>query len=62
LYGKWRRCLHRVKEVTMTKEEYNAKLDELEAAIEKAAEENDRDAVEGFFAEYIKLTGGIIGA
>ena len=46
----------------MTKEEYNAKLDELEAAIEKAAEDNDRDAFEGFFAEYIKITGGIIGA
>ena len=55
---KWRRFLRRVKEVTMTKEEYNAKLDELEAAIEKAAEENDRDAFEGFFAEYIQLSLG----
>lgn len=37
---------------TMTKEQ---KLAELEAAIEKAAEENDRDAFEGFFAEYSEL-------
>ena len=42
----------------MTEAEKNAKLDELEAAMDKAAEENDRDAFEGFFAEYIHLSLG----
>jgi len=58
LLWKWRRFLRRVKEVTMTEAEKNAKLDELEAAIEEAAKENDRDAFEGFFAEYIQLSLG----
>lgn len=31
------------------------KLTELEAAIDKAAEANDRDAFEALFAEYIQL-------
>jgi hypothetical protein len=55
LYGKWRRCLRRVKEVTMTNAEKNAKLDELEAAIEDAALNGDRDEFEGYFAEYMTL-------
>ena len=42
----------------MTEAEKNAKLDELEAAIEEAAKDNDRDAFEGFFAEYMNLALG----
>ena len=42
----------------MTEAEKNAKLDELEAAIEDAALNGDRDEFEGYFAEYINLALG----
>lgn len=39
----------------MTKAEKDIKLDELEAAIEDAALNGDRDEFEGYFAEYMAL-------